>query len=52
MTPAGAYVPSAMPGTADLTLKMKKLDPEKRHELMDTLGLEKEVGDWEFEAHK
>eukprot|EP00879_Flechtneria_rotunda_P001435 GHRR01001588.1.p1 GENE.GHRR01001588.1~~GHRR01001588.1.p1 ORF type:complete len:584 (+),score=186.17 GHRR01001588.1:15-1766(+) len=27
LTPASAWVPSAMPGTADLTLKMKKLDP-------------------------
>lgn len=25
--PAGAYIPSAMPGTADLTFKMKKVGP-------------------------
>jgi len=43
MTPAGAYVPSAMPGTADLTLKMKKLDPKKRQEVMQTLGLKDEA---------
>lgn len=28
LTPAGAYVPAAMPGMADLTFKMKKIDPE------------------------
>jgi hypothetical protein len=28
LTPAGAYVPAAMPGMADLTLKMKKIDPD------------------------
>lgn len=28
LTPAGAYVPTAMPGMADLTLKMKKIDPD------------------------
>eukprot|EP00882_Tetradesmus_deserticola_P005485 GHRQ01005775.1.p1 GENE.GHRQ01005775.1~~GHRQ01005775.1.p1 ORF type:complete len:297 (+),score=94.61 GHRQ01005775.1:448-1338(+) len=27
-TPAGAYVPSSMPGTADLTFKMKLVDPD------------------------
>jgi len=29
LTPAGAYVPAAMPGVADLTLKMKKIDPDQ-----------------------
>lgn len=29
LTPAGAYVPAAMPGMADLTLKMKKIDPDQ-----------------------
>lgn len=28
LTPAGAYVPSAMPGSADLTIKMKKVNPD------------------------
>jgi hypothetical protein len=28
LTPAGAYVPTAMPGAADVTLKMKKIDPD------------------------
>jgi hypothetical protein len=28
LTPGGAYVPSAMPGTADLTIKMKKVNPD------------------------
>eukprot|EP00878_Enallax_costatus_P012778 GHUV01013345.1.p1 GENE.GHUV01013345.1~~GHUV01013345.1.p1 ORF type:complete len:482 (+),score=128.44 GHUV01013345.1:377-1822(+) len=28
LTPAGAYVKSAMPGMADLTFKMKKVDPD------------------------
>lgn len=29
LTPAGAYVPAAMPGMADLTFKMKKVDPDR-----------------------
>lgn len=28
LTPAGAYVPAAMSGMADLTFKMKKVDPD------------------------
>ncbi|KAF6265402.1 hypothetical protein COO60DRAFT_1697717 [Scenedesmus sp. NREL 46B-D3] len=28
LTPAGAYVPSSMPGIADLTFKMKLVDPD------------------------
>jgi hypothetical protein len=29
LTPAGAYVPTAAPGMADLTLKMKAIDPDR-----------------------
>jgi hypothetical protein len=41
LTPAGAYVPSAMPGTADVTLKMKKIDADTG---LGGMSLPKEVG--------
>eukprot|EP00877_Chromochloris_zofingiensis_P004040 jgi/Chrzof1/13637/Cz08g05100.t1 len=35
LTPAGAYVPGSAPGTADLTFKMKKVDPEVQVQGLD-----------------
>jgi hypothetical protein len=54
LTPGGAHVPSAMPGMADLTLKMKKIDPDLGPaplELPDLVGSSKLTAKLEYDGH-
>uniref|UniRef100_A0A383VYB7 Uncharacterized protein n=1 Tax=Tetradesmus obliquus TaxID=3088 RepID=A0A383VYB7_TETOB len=54
LTPAGAYVPSSMPGMADVTFKMKLVDPDTAPgelQLQQQVGAAKLTAKVEFDIH-